>query len=221
MLDSGLVCGRHAGSSLAWLPSFRTTICLANSGMPTFTEPHHALIMSSQSQAQLGTGLASQAKLHQQNLRLYTNKCHHHQSRHPVALSVMSVPSCNHCRPALEGWGMNTLAHVLRRTVHSKHRLRGTRALCLLRPMFFLAFFALLPLAAALDNESLALPLGPSTRHQFHWTHIGLCITILLVIGQSFVAFSGKLLEPSMGITSILWLMMRNDAAISPKLSWM
>jgi hypothetical protein len=87
--------------------------------------------------------------------------------------------------------------------------------------MFILALFALFSPATALDDESHALSPASSRRQHLHWTHIGLCVTLLLFIGQSFIALFGTLLEPSMGITSILWLMMRNDAAISPKMAWL
>lgn len=45
--------------------------------------------------------------------------------------------------------------------------------------------------------------------------------TILILAGHQFVAFSGTLIGPSMGISSVLWLVMRNDAAIEPEWSWM
>lgn len=101
----------------------------------------------------------------------------------------------------------------------SRRHFRETRAL--LWPMFILTLFTLFSRATALDDESHALSFASSRRQSFYWTHIGLCITLLLFIGQNFVALFGTLLEPSMGITSILWLMMRNDAAISPKMAWL
>lgn len=46
-------------------------------------------------------------------------------------------------------------------------------------------------------------------------------VAALILAGHHVVAFSELLIGPSMGISSVLWLVMRNDAAIEPKWSWM
>ncbi|KAJ8113650.1 hypothetical protein OPT61_g4254 [Boeremia exigua] len=46
-------------------------------------------------------------------------------------------------------------------------------------------------------------------------------IDVLIHAGHRLVAFSGMLLGPSTGVSSVLWLVMRNDAAIEPNWSWM
>lgn len=40
-------------------------------------------------------------------------------------------------------------------------------------------------------------------------------------VGQHIFNLSRTLIGPSMGISSVLWLVMRNDAAVEPKWSWM
>jgi hypothetical protein len=79
---------------------------------------------------------------------------------------------------------------------------------------------ALVTPAAALD-EPFALSSATASQHHNHRLPIGLFLTLLILIGQHAVTFSGTLVGPLMGIASVLWLMMRNDAAISPKASWM
>ncbi|KAF2267604.1 hypothetical protein CC78DRAFT_530695 [Lojkania enalia] len=49
----------------------------------------------------------------------------------------------------------------------------------------------------------------------------GRLLAFFFVIGSYVVILSKNSLGPLMGISSILWVMMRNDPAISPKLSWM
>jgi hypothetical protein len=46
-------------------------------------------------------------------------------------------------------------------------------------------------------------------------------LTALILTICNLVAFSGTLIGPCMGVSSVLWLVMRNDAAIEPKWSWM
>jgi hypothetical protein len=80
-----------------------------------------------------------------------------------------------------------------------------------------LVFMALIMPADALDESHT---LSPAVAGEQYFP-IGLFVTLLLLIGQSVAAFSRTLTGPMMGITSVLWLMMRNDSAISPKASWM
>jgi len=82
------------------------------------------------------------------------------------------------------------------------------------------AFVALITPAAALDEPYALATATAGHRHDYRLP-IGFFITLLLLIGQAVAAFSTTLVGPAMGITSVLWLMMRNDNAISPKASWM
>ena len=41
-----------------------------------------------------------------------------------------------------------------------------------------------------------------------------------LVFAHQVVVVSGTIVGPLMGISSVLWLVMRNDAAIEPRSSW-
>lgn len=50
---------------------------------------------------------------------------------------------------------------------------------------------------------------------------VEMTLKLLLFLGQRTSELSSALVGPLMGITSVLWLMMRNNAAISPKASWM
>jgi hypothetical protein len=97
---------------------------------------------------------------------------------------------------------------------------RKTRARISMRLVAAFIILALVTPAAALD-EPYALSSASAGQPHNSRLRIGFFFTILLLVGQYAVAFSGTLVGPLMGITSILWLMMRNDAAISPKASWM
>ncbi|UPX18577.1 uncharacterized protein EKO05_0008871 [Ascochyta rabiei] len=46
-------------------------------------------------------------------------------------------------------------------------------------------------------------------------------VTAILLATHYIATMTGSLIGPSMGITSVLWLVMRNDAAVEAKLSWM
>lgn len=48
----------------------------------------------------------------------------------------------------------------------------------------------------------------------------GVTIATIMFIGQQAIALSGALIGPLMGISSVLWLVMRNDIAIEPRTSW-
>lgn len=45
--------------------------------------------------------------------------------------------------------------------------------------------------------------------------------TMTFVVVGYMVAMASQMLGPLMGITSVLWFIMRNDAAIRPSLSWL
>jgi len=82
------------------------------------------------------------------------------------------------------------------------------------------AFVVLITPAAALDEPHAMITATAGHRHDSRLP-IGSFINLFLFIGQAVAAFSTTLVGPAMGITSVLWLMMRNDNAISPKASWM
>ncbi|KAF1961258.1 hypothetical protein CC80DRAFT_488579 [Byssothecium circinans] len=80
---------------------------------------------------------------------------------------------------------------------------------------------------AAMDDEAYALAL-PSIYEQHSIGHqpfgsrpSGTFFRFCLLIGGIAFTVSSNILGPLMGITSILWLMMRNDSAIDPRVSWM
>lgn len=70
----------------------------------------------------------------------------------------------------------------------------------------------------AVDDELAFVPTHRTRRPGVTRTPI---FTICFLIGGYLVTFSSNTLGPLMGITSVLWLMMRNDLAISPKIAWM
>ncbi|OAL55504.1 hypothetical protein IQ07DRAFT_582977 [Pyrenochaeta sp. DS3sAY3a] len=74
----------------------------------------------------------------------------------------------------------------------------------------------IMPAAAADESRAIS-----QARNGGYRVLIGLFIPLVILIGQNVVAYFGALVGPFMGITSLLWLMMRNDAAIDPKASWM
>ncbi|KAF2121195.1 hypothetical protein BDV96DRAFT_205793 [Lophiotrema nucula] len=80
----------------------------------------------------------------------------------------------------------------------------------LLTALLFLSFA--LPVSAV-DDDLYALAHAPIRQHRS-------TITAFVLLAYA-VLLTRKALGPSMGISSILWVMMRNDPAISPKLSWM
>lgn len=112
-----------------------------------------------------------------------------------------------------------TRVHVQR--VHvQRNRKCGVNARALTWALLVLLLTALVLPATAADSP----PAGsPTTTGQApaYLPCIEASLSLLFTIGQSVVAFFGRLVAPLMGITSILWLMMRNDAAINPQASWM
>jgi hypothetical protein len=88
-------------------------------------------------------------------------------------------------------------------------------------PWLLIALSCCTPVAA-LDEPSYAL--GPSMAYQQHPVNhrpIGTFFHVCLLIGGVAVTVSSNIIGPLMGISSVLWLMMRNDAAIDPRVSWM
>jgi hypothetical protein len=89
-------------------------------------------------------------------------------------------------------------------------------------PMWLILALSLVVLitpAAAFD-EPHGLSTATAGQHHSPRLPIGYFIALLLMIGQTVAAFSSTLVGPAMGVTSVLWLMMRNDDAISPRASW-
>jgi hypothetical protein len=109
------------------------------------------------------------------------------------------------------------LVHVLS---HPDSHARRTRALVPLWLAFAFVVSALVAPAAALD-EPYTLSSASTGQHHSPRLPIGFLLTLLFLVGQYAIAFSDTLVGPLMGITSVLWLMMRNDAAIDPRVSWM
>lgn len=79
----------------------------------------------------------------------------------------------------------------------------------------------LVPNVAALDDE---YALGPM-RQQSYGGHAqarqGFFIQVCILIGGLAFTVSSSLIGPLTGISSMLWLMMRNDSAIDFRLAWM
>ncbi|KAJ4989018.1 hypothetical protein SVAN01_05456 [Stagonosporopsis vannaccii] len=94
-------------------------------------------------------------------------------------------------------------------TRYWKHSRYGTRAfpskwlLCLL-------LFCLMATPVAAQ---------PDRANEFYGPITALAASVMLA-GHQLVVFSGTLVGPSMGVSSVLWLVMRNDAAVKPKWSW-
>lgn len=73
----------------------------------------------------------------------------------------------------------------------------------------------------ALDDDANALA-SVSVHHGGNSrAPIGPFLQLCFLIGGLAVTFTSNMLGPLMGISSVLWLMMRNDPAIDPRLSWM
>jgi len=91
------------------------------------------------------------------------------------------------------------------------------------RLLFAVLFMMLVKPATALDEPQALSPTAAAAAAGYYYHPrypIGFFISLLLLIGQSFASFSSTLVGPAMGITSVLWLMLRNDSAISPRASW-
>jgi hypothetical protein len=87
--------------------------------------------------------------------------------------------------------------------------------------LFAFAFCSLIMPAAALDDKSQTPVYATITQHTDIPNPASFYLAVLFHFGCQSFALSGALAGPLMGITSILWLVKRNDTAINPKLSWM
>jgi hypothetical protein len=67
----------------------------------------------------------------------------------------------------------------------------------------------------------LVVPVAAQTDYTCGlWEPISAVAATLLVGGYHAVTICGTFTGPSMGISSVLWLVMRNDEAIEPRSSW-
>ena len=83
-----------------------------------------------------------------------------------------------------------------------------------------LLYATTIPCVAAFDHGYALGPIRDSGTGQDS-ARQGAFIQCFFVFGGMAATVSGNLLGPLMGISSILWLMMRNDSAINPRLAWM
>ncbi|RII24639.1 hypothetical protein CUC08_Gglean011649 [Alternaria sp. MG1] len=112
--------------------------------------------------------------------------------------------------------------HVIDKSNRPTKHLRKIRAGYPNVVSFAVLFLMLVTPAAAFDEpHALSPATAAAGYHHGSRLPIGLFFTLLVLIGQTVASFSSTLVGPMMGITSVLWLMMRNDSAISPKVSWM
>lgn len=89
-------------------------------------------------------------------------------------------------------------------------------------PLAFMLFLMLIGSARALDNDIALQPypanmIAPDPGHR---ASIGLVGTYALVVAGLLTTTAASLLGPLMGVSSVLWFIMRNDAAIKPSASW-
>ena len=101
--------------------------------------------------------------------------------------------------------------------------------------LLLMTAFGFFTSAEAFDNEPAGMvPFNPqqfgATDASASWSFpmpeviqlaIG-AVTATFILSSGYLTGAARtLLGPLMGITSVLWFIMRNDAAISPTLSWM
>jgi hypothetical protein len=111
---------------------------------------------------------------------------------------------------------MNQLA---RSTVKGYHHMRLPTWWA--RVFVCLLCATLIPHAAALDYEYALGPIRPQPLSSQGQARQGFFMQCCLLIGGVAFTISNSVLGPLMGISSMMWLMMRNDSAIDPRLAWM
>jgi hypothetical protein len=86
-------------------------------------------------------------------------------------------------------------------------------------PWLLVALMCCTPVAGMDDNPYVL----SSYQHQAAHSQppIGTLLHLCVFIGGLAVAVSSNIVGPLMGISSVLWLMMRNDPAVDPKIAWM
>jgi hypothetical protein len=108
-----------------------------------------------------------------------------------------------------------------KRNVGSKRVIPGIAKMRM--PLALILTAALIGPASALDNEIALQPYAgastmmPDPNIRFP---IGLVGTYALIATGLLTTTTKNLLGPLMGISSVLWFIMRNDAAIKPSASW-
>jgi hypothetical protein len=113
-----------------------------------------------------------------------------------------------------------SMYHVLWPISDPASRRCATRALASDWLVFAFALSLMVIPATALDEPR---PPHQIAYGQYHAPEalVGLCTAAIVLFADRIIAYSSLLIGPSMGVTSVLWLMMRNDGAISPGSSWM
>ncbi|CAI6333157.1 unnamed protein product [Periconia digitata] len=96
--------------------------------------------------------------------------------------------------------------------IHTHMQLPST---CNTMLLASLGLMLVTPVAAV--NEAVSFPANNLATQP----PIGTFFHICFLIGGIAVTFSSNLVGPLMGVTSVLWLMMRNDSAVDPKSAWM
>ncbi|KAJ4287617.1 hypothetical protein N0V90_012320 [Kalmusia sp. IMI 367209] len=102
--------------------------------------------------------------------------------------------------------------------------IRRLEACSVFRCIGVLVCAALIAPAAAMEDQlaigrafSITEAMDP---HQVPTIAIGTCTGMLFLCGGYVLGAAKTSVAPLMGITSVLWFMLRNDAAVSPGLAW-
>ena len=115
------------------------------------------------------------------------------------------------------------MEHVDDVSNHTAAPIRKMRAGHLNGLLFTVLFSMLVMPVSALDEPQAVSSTAAAAAASYYYHPrypIGFFISLLVLIGQSFASFSSTLVGPAMGVTSVMWLMLRNDSAISPRESW-
>jgi hypothetical protein len=103
------------------------------------------------------------------------------------------------------------------------------------KALFLFSFFSIIVPANAIDyGENAMISLYPRPyilpghdaapyipRNEVPRMAAGVCTGLLVIVGGHLSGAVKTLLGPLMGITSVLWFIMRNDAAVKPGFSWL
>lgn len=86
-----------------------------------------------------------------------------------------------------------------------------------------LTWAALIAPAAAMDGQMVlgsAFPVPDVTLNQSPTIALGGLLSVLFLYGGLLMGVAKSLLGPMMGISSLLYFMMRNDSAVEPAFAW-
>ncbi|KAF2826157.1 hypothetical protein CC86DRAFT_417176 [Ophiobolus disseminans] len=108
-----------------------------------------------------------------------------------------------------------------RAPIESKCYSHETRARISMRLLAVLVLFALVVPTSAADNDLYASFRNPTNHSGICWTIIGPIVALPVLLGHYVVAYYGRAVAPSMGFSSVLWLLLRNDPAVDPKGIWL